>query len=218
LHPALIGTTTAGLRWSERSPEMKCLRIAILAVGLAALAGCVTPVGPVEVTRFHVEDVSPLGKGTIAVEPAPGSDGSTLEWQTYRAAVMRQLVRVGYTEAGAGAGDQVAQLRLVRSTFQPDRNGSPVSVGVGGSTGSYGSGLGVGIGFDLTPKPKAQVSTELAVSIRERASGRVLWEGRASFTASTASPLSGTGLAAPKMSEALFLNFPGNSGETIEVK
>jgi hypothetical protein len=210
LHPALIGTTTAELLWSERSPEMKCLRIAILAVGIAALAGCVTPVGPVEVTRFLAEDVSPLGKGTIGIEPAPGSDGTTLEWQTYRAAVMRQLVRVGYTEAGAGAGDQVAQLRLVRSTFQPDRSGS--------STGSYGSGLGVGIGFDLTPKPKAQVSTELAVSIRERASGKVLWEGRASFTASTASPLSGTGLAAPKMSEALFLNFPGNSGETIEVK
>ncbi|MFM5950053.1 MAG: DUF4136 domain-containing protein [Novosphingobium sp.] len=199
---------------------MKCLRIAVLAVGLAALAGCVTPVGPVEVTRFHAEDVSPLGKGTIAVEPAPGSDGTTLEWQTYRAAVMRQLVRVGYTEAGTGAGasDQVAQLRVVSSTFQPDRNGSPVSVGVGGSTGSYGSGLGVGIGFDLTPKPKAQVSTELSVSIRERASGKVLWEGRASFTASTASPLSGTGLAAPKMAEALFQGFPGNSGETIEVK
>jgi hypothetical protein len=46
----------------------------------------------------------------------------------------------------------------------------------------------------------------------------VLWEGRASFTVTSASPLAATALAAPKLSAALFLNFPGTSGETIEVK
>ena len=83
---------------------------------------------------------------------------------------------------------------------------------------SYGSGVGLGIGLNLSPKPKEQVATELAVSIRDRTSGTVLWEGRASFVVTTASPLAGTALGAPKMSEALFLNFPGQSGETIEVK
>ncbi|HEX4848873.1 MAG TPA: DUF4136 domain-containing protein [Novosphingobium sp.] len=189
--------------------------------GLAAallLAGCVTPVGPVQVTRFHAADVSPLGKGTIAIEPAPGADGASLEWQTYRSAVMRQLEQIGYTEAGPGTAAQVAQVKLVRSTFQPGRGSGPVSVGVGGSTGSYGSGVGVGVGLNLTPKPKPQVTTELAVAIRDRASGAVLWEGRASFTVSTSSPLADTALAAPKVSAALFTNFPGTSGETIEVK
>ena len=186
--------------------------------GALLLAGCVTPVGPVQVTRFHVEDVTPLGKGTISVEPAPGTDGNSIEWQTYRAAVMRQLQRVGYTEAGPGAGGQVAWLKVTRSTFRPDGGSGPVSVGVGGSTGSYGSGVGLGIGINLSPKPKEQVATELAVSIKDRTSGATLWEGRASFTVATSSPLAGTALAAPKMSEALFLNFPGQSGETIEVK
>lgn len=196
----------------------KCL----LALGLAAsaaLSGCVAPVGPVQVTRFHVPDISALGKGTIAVEPAPGTDGGSLEWQTYRAAVLRQLVLVGYNEAPTGVpSGQVAHLALSRTTYQPERSSGPVSVGVGGSTGSYGSGVGLGIGLNLSPKPAQQTETELSVTIRDRVSGQALWEGRASFTVSARSPLADTGLAAPKMAEALFQGFPGTSGETIEVK
>lgn len=189
-------------------------------VVLAALAvsGCVTPVGPVEVTRFHTPDVSALGKGAIAVEPAPGTDGKSLEWQSYQAAVLRQLALLGYSEAPAGQGAQVAELRLSRGTYQPERAGSPVSVGVGGSTGSYGSGLGLGIGINLSPRPAQQVQTEMGVIIKDRASAQALWEGRASFAVSAKSPLADTALGAPKMAEALFKGFPGNSGETIEVK
>lgn len=197
---------------------MNWIRNTAMALSLLALAACVTPIGPVQVTRFHAADISPLGKGTISVEPAPGSDGNSIEWQTYRAAVMRQLERLGYTEASPGAGAQIAFMKVTRTTIQPAGSSSPVSVGVGGSTGSYGSGLGLGIGLNLSPKPKEQIATELAVSIKDRASGTALWEGRASFVVTTASPLAGTALGAPKMSEALFLNFPGQSGETIEVK
>lgn len=196
---------------------MKFTRIAALAAGLALLSGCVTPVGPVEVTRFHTGEAGLLGKGGIAVEPAPGSDASSLEWQTYRGAVIHELQHIGYSEAPAGGGGQVALMRITRTTQQLDGR-SPVSVGVGGAAGSYGSGVGVGVGIDLSPRPKAQVDTELAVSIRERASGKVLWEGRAQFAVGSGSPLATTALAAPKMSQALFFDFPGNSGETIEVK
>jgi hypothetical protein len=93
-----------------------------------------------------------------------------------------------------------------------------VSVGVGGSAGSYGSGLGVGIGIELSGPPPEQIETELSVTIRERASGRALWEGRSRFTVGAKSPLAQTQLAAAKMSEALFKDFPGRSGETILVK
>lgn len=189
----------------------------VLAALTLALGGCVAPVGPVEVTRFHAPDVAQLGKGAIAIEPAPGNDPASLEWQTYSAAVMRQLAVVGYTAAPPGSGGQVALVKLSRRTLQP-QSSSPVSVGVGGSTGTYGSGLGLGIGINLSPKPAAQVETDLAVSIRDRASGATLWEGRASFTVSSKSPLATTALGAPKMSEALFAGFPGQSGETIEVK
>ena len=196
---------------------MKRLTLAITTLACAALAGCVTPVGPVQVTRFHAADVTPLGRGAIAVEPAPGSDGNSLEWQTYRAAVLRQLVLLGYSEASSGTGGQVAYVSLSRTTLEPQRSG-PVSVGVGGSTGTYGSGVGLGIGLNLSPKPAAQVATDLAVMIKDRASASTLWEGRASFTVSSKSPLAATALGAPKMSAALFQGFPGISGATIEVK
>ena len=196
---------------------MKRLTLAITIMVSAALAGCVTPVGPVQVTRFHAADVSQLGKGSIAVEPAPGSEGNSLEWQTYRAAVMRQLVLLGYSEASSGRGAQVAYLNLSRHTMEPRRS-SPVSVGVGGSTGTYGSGVGLGVGLNLSPKPAAQIATDLAVAIKDRASAMTLWEGRARFTVSSKSPLAATALGAPKTSEALFQGFPGTSGATIEVK
>lgn len=193
--------------------------LATAAALTAALSGCVAPVGPIQVTRFHAPELAALGKGTIAVEPAQGVDPASLEWQVYRDAVMRQLVLLGYGEAAAGTPSaQVAELRLSRETFQPDRAGSPVSVGIGGSTGSYGSGLGVGIGLNLSPKPSAQVETLLSVIIKDRASTKSLWEGRASFAVSVKSSLAETGLAAPKLATALFQGFPGTSGETIEVK
>lgn len=197
---------------------MKFTRMAALAAGLVLLSGCVTPVGPVQVTRFHTGEAGLLGKGGISVEPAPSSDANSLEWQTYRGAVMHELQHIGYSEAPAGSGGQVALMRITRTSQQLDHGSGPVSVGVGGSTGSYGTGVGVGVGINLSPRPKALVDTELAVSIRERASGKVLWEGRAQFTVGSGSPLATTALAAPKMSQALFFDFPGNSGETIEVK
>lgn len=192
---------------------------ALCAALAATLAGCVAPVGPVEVTRFHLPDTSQLGRGAIAVEPAPGEDGASLEFRTYAAAVGRQLALAGYSEQPAGsATPQVAQLRLSRASFQPGRAGSPVSVGLGGATGSYGSGVGVGIGIDLSGPPPEQVETQLSVMIRTRATGQSLWEGRSTFTVKTSSPLAQTQLGAAKMAEALFKDFPGRSGETIQVK
>ncbi|MFN5783632.1 MAG: DUF4136 domain-containing protein [Novosphingobium sp.] len=193
-------------------------RFAVVALA-AALAGCVAPTGPVEVTRFHAPELAALGKGTIAVEPAPGQNGASLEWRAYQSAVQRQLTLLGYAEPVTGTPSaQVAELRLARSTYRPERAGSPVSVGVGGSTGSYGSGLGVGIGINLSPRPAEQVQTDLGVMIKDRASAKTLWEGRASFTVRSSSPLASTSLGAAKMAEALFKGFPGQSGETIAVK
>jgi hypothetical protein len=187
-------------------------------LGLAATAGCVAPVGPVEVTRFHLPDTAALGRGAISVEPAPGEDGASLEFRTYAAAVARQLVLIGYSEQSAGAAPQVALVQIERQSFQPGRDGSPVSVGVDGSTGSYGSGVALGIGIDLSGPPPDQVDTRLSVMIKDRASGRSLWEGRSRFTVSAKSPLADNQLGAARMAEALFKGFPGTSGETIQVK
>jgi hypothetical protein len=197
------------------------VRIVLPALAAFALAGCVAPVGPVEVTRFHVPD-APLGRGGIAVVPAPkpgvgGMPDTSLELRSYQSAVARELVRLGYTEAQAG-GAQVAEVRMTRRTWQPDRERGPVSVGLGAGGGSYGGGVGMGLGIDLSGPPKAQTETELGVMIKDRASGKTLWEGRALFVVRADSPLAQTDLGAAKLTEALFRGFPGNSGETILVK
>jgi hypothetical protein len=197
---------------------MKIPSLAAAVLGALMLSACVAPVGPVEVTRFHVPDISVLGRGTIAVEPAPGMDDRSLEFRSYAAAVGRQLTLLGYTEAPAnGSSRQAAILKLERTVLRADRR-SPVTVGIGGQTGSYGSGVGLGIGLNLSPAPADQVETRLSVMIRDRASGASLWEGRASYTVSAKSPLATTQLGAAKITEALFAGFPGKSGETIQVK
>lgn len=196
---------------------MRPLRL-LAALPLLALAACVAPVGPVEVTRFHVPETAPLGHGPIAVVAAPGMDAGSLELRAFTAAVARELQRVGYQEVAADSAAQLAEVRLERHTVQPPRNRSPVSVGVGGSTGSYGSGLGVGLGFNLSGPPPAMTETTLGVVIRDRSSGKVLWEGRASFAVKATSPLATTDLGAAQMAIALFRGFPGQSGETVLVK
>lgn len=196
---------------------------AILPLAAAlALSACVAPVGPVEVTRFHAPDTARLGRGTIRVEPAPGQADS-LELRTYAAAVARELTRIGYSEPlpGQTGNSQVALLTLDRNTYQPQRGRGPVSVGLGGGTGGYGSGVGLGIGFDLSGKPKEQVETRVFVSIRDAAAAptaTALWEGRAAFVVRGDSPLAQAPLGSAKVAEALFKGFPGQSGETIQVK
>lgn len=187
-------------------------------LGIAALSGCVSPIGPVEVTRFHVPDAARLGRGAVAVEPAPGNAGDSLEWRSYAAAVGRQLALTGYREQMAGSGDQVALVQLERHVYSSDRRRGPVSVGLGGATGSYGSGVALGIGIDLSGPPPDIVETLLSVTIKDRVSGQSLWEGRAAFSVSAKSPLASSQLGAAKMAEALFKSFPGNSGETIRIK
>lgn len=187
-------------------------------IGLLALGGCVTPVGPVEVTRFHLADTSALGRGTISVETAPGESGDSMEFRSYATAVEQELSRVGYSVAPGGASAQVALLKLDRQTWRPERARGPVSVGVGGAAGSWGSNVGLGVGIDLSGPPPQQVETTMAVAITDRAAGTRLWEGRASFTVRASSPLASTQLGAPKLAEALFKDFPGQSGETIQVK
>lgn len=193
---------------------------ALPALALMLLAACVAPVGPVEVTRFHVPGVAQLGQGTVAVEPAEGMDGQSLEFRTYAAAVSRELQRLGYAEmvAGGRSSQSVALVRIERESFRRGSDGSPVSVGIGGGTGGYGSGVGVGLGLNLSGPPPETVETRLSVVIRDRVSGQTLWEGRASFSVRASSPLAQTQLGAAKLAEALFRGFPGTSGETLLVE
>lgn len=202
-------------------PMMPFARTLLPALLLTALAsGCTTPVGPVEVTRFHLPDTSMLGSGPIVIEAAPGQNANSLEFKAYAAAVGQELSRLGYKETAYGVTgvNQVAVLSVERQTYSPAPRQGPVSVGLGGGTGSFGSGVGLGLGINLSGPPKDQVETRMNVMIRDRSTGRSLWEGRAQFTVRADAPVAQTSLGAAKMAQALFKNFPGRSGETITVQ
>ena len=198
------------------------ISVALLCAAALSFGGCATAVPPVEVTRFHnaVPSWAPGTRYAIATAPldGPAVGMPSLEWNSYRAAVDQQLQRQGLVAAGS---NERAPL-LVRVTFerseQPlEGRRSPVSVGVGGSTGSYGSGVGLGIGINLGGGPKRMADMQLSVRIDDAATGQALWEGRALAAIPVKAPASQPSLAAAKLAEALFKDFPGESGRTISV-
>ena len=194
---------------------------AVFLAGIAALSlsACATAPGPVEVTRFHApERVEALGQGRIFFETAGEQDADSLALQPYTVAVAIELGKLGYTESARADAGQIATVRVERYVISAGGRRSPVSVGVGGSTGSYGSGMGVGIGINLGGGPRDQVGTELSVRIRDAASGDTLWEGRADFRVNDNSPLAQSKANAQTLAAALFSDFPGNNGETIKVE
>ena len=198
---------------------MKATPLALAMASALSLAACTTPSGPVEVTRFVARDrLTELGSGPIFVESAPGGESDSLALAPYKAAVAEELRRLGYSESDRAGAGQIARVSLVRYLVGSGGKRSPVSVGVGGSTGSYGSGVGLGIGINLGGGAKDRLGTELAVAITDAARGTSLWEGRADFQPPEDSPLARGTANAQTVASALFREFPGNNGETIEVE
>ena len=86
------------------------MRIAIVLAAAALIGGCATAPRswPVEVTRFHTDEV---GRGTIAVVPDEGtSDGP--EFRTYANAIGDALTARGYTVVQGAPSTYVARVSL----------------------------------------------------------------------------------------------------------
>src|SRR3546814_13620944 len=103
---------------------------ALLGLAALALSACATPVPPVEVTRFHSAAVAGWAPGTrYVVDPRPLADPAgaasgiqpSLEWDSYRTAVERQLQLQGLV-AAAGTATSTAPLRA-RSGFERSEAG-----------------------------------------------------------------------------------------------
>jgi hypothetical protein len=186
---------------------------------LASLAGCATTNNPpVSVTRFHLGQ--PIARGQIAVEAADPRMAEGPEFRTYSAAVERQLARLGWSVVQTvGQSEQVALVDVQRGTREMLDQRGPVSVGVGGSTGGWGSGVGMGVGFNLGGGgSRERIGTMLSVRIKRRSDGTVFWEGRAMTEARADSPAADPAVAVERLAEALFRDFPGESGRTIRVR
>lgn len=201
---------------------------ALLGVATLVLGGCATVVPPVEVTRFHNGATAGWAPGTrYIVDTAPlaaaaaigGANDPSLEWASYRTAVERQLQLRGLVAADTAAGPAPLKVRIGFDRSERASGGarSPVSVGVGGSTGSYGSGVGLGIGFNLGGGARRMQDLRLSVRIDDAATGQALWEGRAETAVPVKAPAAQPSLAAAKLADALFKDFPGESGRTISV-
>lgn len=202
---------------------MKLRSIAILSA-LSALAACATPTPPVNVTRFHLNQ--PIERGTVLVEPAPGGNAQGLEFGAYAAAVTEQLQRNGYVRTDAlGRSLYVAVVDVQRGVRPATvSRGSPVTIGVGGGGGSFGrgggfGGLGGGISFGLGGggRNRDVVATQMSVTLKRRSDQQVMWEGRAIAEAREDQPAAQPGIAAQRLADALFRDFPGVSGRTISV-
>lgn len=193
----------------------------IISLALACLAlGTAAPVlaAHVTITRFVAPELATPAHGTIAVTTPSGIDPTALENRPWLDAVAHDLGALGYAPSTAVDPDLVAEVRVERQTAHIERTRPPVSVGMAGESGGYHSGFGLGIGFSLGGGPKDMVTTRLSVIIRDRASGKPLWEGRAENTENAKSRAGTVEGAAPRLSAALFGGFPGKSGETVTVK
>lgn len=182
-----------------------------------ALSGCMSAyTGPVEVTRFVSADRTGLEAGSVAMALPDGGPGDGI----YAEAVAAELAQLGYAIAPGDASELVAEVRVERVRLDEGRRRSPVSVGVGGSTGSYGSGVGAGLGISLGGTEQPTMATELRVVLRRTdatAPGNV-WEGRAELLTSDNSDYAEPAAAAEALASALLRDFPGESGETIRVE
>jgi hypothetical protein len=188
---------------------------AILLAPLIGLAACATT-PETRVTRFHLPQ--PIAPASIATEPRDPTTAS-LEYDRYAGAVGEALARNGFTAGQRGSAELIAVVDIQRNYHAGPDKPPPFSIGIGGA--SFGRRSGIGGGIEV-PIGKARateiVQTNLAVQIKRRSDATIIWEGRATSEAKGGSPDASPDVVAPRLAEALFRGFPGESGRTISVK
>lgn len=202
------------------------MRFLFATAALLALVSPALAAERVEVTRFHTPaTLAQLGPGWVEVVAAPGGDPRSLEQRTLLDAVSRELAAQGFAASDPQPSvGRVAEVRLIRDAVPGSERrggGSSVSIGVGGGSGGWhrgGVGVGLGVGFPLggNKQRAGDVESELSVTIRDKATGASLWEGRSNLRTSQRD--ADRPETAARLAHALFAGFPGKSGETIEVK
>jgi hypothetical protein len=178
------------------------------------LAGCSTTGrettargGPdgVEVARVHLGE--PIARSQIAIEPFDKADASRPGYPAYVATVARQLSRLGWTVVpGTTRSEQIALVDLEQ-----------------GNREAIAALTAARIGRGVAPGPKAgpsagRIATLLEVGIRRRSDGTVFWEGRAVMEAPVGSAEAAPTAAVERLAEALFRDFPGESGRSIRLR
>ena len=178
---------------------------------LASLAACTTSEsagggrGGVDIARFHLGE--PIARAQIAIEPFDKADANRPEYPAYAAAVSRQLSRLGWTVVTATRQtEQIALIDLEQGSRDAVAALTAARIGRGVSAAPPS-----GASADVT-------ATLLEVAIRRRSDATVFWEGRAVAEAASGSPEAARTTVVENLAEALFRDFPGESGRTIRVR
>jgi hypothetical protein len=206
--------------------------MALVPIMLAALAACAQPFNA-KVSRFQSQLPAPQGQTFAVVADDPALAGG-LEFAQYARLVDDQMAKLGYTPSSP----EQATL-LVRFDYGVDKGREKVSR----STGMYrdpfwgpwyGGGFGYGYRpyygsfyrpgrlwgygwydpfFDDSYESYTIYTSGISLKIDRRADGQRLFEGKAE----AASLSNRLGYLVPNLVEAMFTNFPGNSGETVRI-
>jgi len=220
----------------NRSSPFGWVKAALVPLMLAALAACATPFNA-KVSRFQNQLPAPQGQTFAVVADDPALAGG-IEFSQYARLVDARLAALGYVSARPEAADLIVRFdygvdkgrERVRQTMTPDpfwgswygypRHGYWGGWGGGGfyrPRGYYPMGAW-GFGwydpwFDNGYESYTIYTSGISLKIDRRADGTRLFEGKAE-AASTSNRLP---YLVPNLVEAMFTNFPGNSGETVRI-
>lgn len=178
-------------------------RLTAILAGLAMTAGCAgVGVGTggsgsrgTSVTRTHLGGVAT--RGEVSVEPRFEIQAAGGVYQPgFGASVANELRALGFAPAATPAASEFV---------------ATVDVATGTQTALYARVPGVG----ATPAAPTADAAQLAVQLKRRSDGSIVWEGRA-LRASRAgqAPSDST---VRSLARALFRDFPGETGRTVIV-
>lgn len=192
---------------------------------VASLAACTTNSFKADVSRFAVPLPAPQGQ-TFAVVPEDPKLAGGLEFATYANSVAKEMEQLGYVRA---ASPQAADL-LVRFDYRvdggrervrTDMTGAGFGAGPWGPWGPWGGGAFGRWGFGFNdpwlagPNVRSYTVYTSGIDLKiDRASdGQRLFEGKAeAVSRSNRLPR-----LVPNLVDAIFTDFPGNSGETLRI-
>ena len=223
--------------------RMRCLKLVAVPLLLASLAACAAPFNA-KVSRFQSQLPAPQGQSFAIVADDPALSGG-LEFAQYADVVAAQMNRIGYVRTDPANAAMIVRFGYgidkgrdkVRSTgFGGDPFFSPWY----GSRFGYGGGFGGGYwGRSSFYSPYYRrglwgygwqdpfffgggygdidvvtvYTSEVDLAIERKADGTRLFEGKAE----AASRSNRLGYLVPNLVEAMFTDFPGNSGETLRI-
>ncbi len=176
------------------------------------------PSKKIEVSAWRTADAQTLlGKGRIVVSRMEGDTEGVADGKlpVYEAAVIDELAQRGYDTATALDPGQIAEIGVSHRVAVPEEAPrKKVSGAMSTTVSNRGSGFGLALAVDLTKPARAIVATRLDLRIRDKATGRVLWEGRADGEAREEEGGIDNSAMAARLAAALLKRFP--DGEVVQ--